>query len=117
MTDTKHRFESILHLLLGTTLILKGFDKFNSHPLIGGIMLLCGAIVIGYFVYMIATKKHSTAMHILIHIFEAMVSLFIAYIFFKEGKQYVQYGFIVAAIGFLIAAYMAIRNRSHKHAS
>jgi hypothetical protein len=116
MINKKHRLESIVHLLLGSTLLLKGFDKFHHHNLIGGTMLLCGAIVIGYVAYTIATKKHSRLMHILIHLFEALVSLFIAYIFFTEGKKYVQYGFIIAAIGFLIAVYVTMRKKNHKHA-
>ncbi|RYE39563.1 MAG: hypothetical protein EOP48_25625 [Sphingobacteriales bacterium] len=80
-------------------------------------MLLCGVIVIAYVVYTIVTKKHSSSMHILIHCFEALVSLFIAYIFFQEGKEFVQYAFIFAAIGFLIAAYISIRKRNHQPAS
>ena len=107
MVQRTHRLDSALHLLLGSTLIVKGYDKFHHHNILGGLMFLFGIIVLVYFVYMILTKKHSRTMHILIHLFEALVSLFIAYIFFKEGKKYVQYGFIVAAIGFFIATYVS----------
>jgi hypothetical protein len=114
MANIKHRLDSILHLLLGTTLILKGYDKVQHYNLLGGIMLLCGVIVIAYFISLILTKTHSRTMHILIHLFEALVSFFIAYIFFNEGKKYVQYLFILAGIGFLIATYVSIRKGKHK---
>jgi hypothetical protein len=54
-------------------------------------------------------------MHILIHFFEGLVSLFIAYIFFKEGKKYVHYGFILAAIGFFIATYVSFTKGKNEH--
>ena len=114
MVKNKHRLDSALHLLLGSTLILKGYDKFHHHNILGGLIFLFGIIVLVYFVYMILTKEHSRTMHILIHLFEALVSLFIAYIFFKEGKKYVPYVFILAAIGFLIATYVSIRKRKNE---
>lgn len=110
MVKNKHRLNSVIHLLLGSTLILKGYDKYSHHNILGGVMLLFGIIVLLYFIYTILKKKESRTMHILIHVFEALVSLFIAYIFFEEGKKYVQYGFILAAIGFFIAAYVSFTN-------
>lgn len=47
-------------------------------------------------------------MHILIHLFEAFVSLFLAYIYIQEDKKYVQYVFMVASIGFFIATYISL---------
>lgn len=101
---------SVLHLLLASTLILKGLDKMPQHNILGGLMLLFGIAVLGYFIYTVLKKKESRTMHILILIVEALASLFIAYIFFEEGKKYVQYGFLLAAIGFLISTFVVIRN-------
>ena len=115
MAKSSHRLDLMIHFLLGTTLILKGYDKFSHHNLLGSVIFLFGIIVLGYFVFMIVKKQGSRMMHIVIHLFEAVVSLFIAYIFFEEGKKYVQYGFILAAIGFIIAAIVTSRNRIGHH--
>ena len=54
-------------------------------------------------------------MHILIHLFEGLASLFTAYIFFEEGKKYLQYGFLLAAIGFFISVYVyAVKHKRTK---
>lgn len=113
MVNKRQRLNSALHLLLATTLILKGADKFAHHNILGGLMLLFGIIVFAYFIYTVLKKKENKTMHILILLFEALVSLFIAYIFFEDGKKYVQYGFILAAIGFLISTFVVIRQKDH----
>jgi hypothetical protein len=50
-------------------------------------------------------------MHILVHLFEALASLITAYIFYEEGKGYIHYFFILAAIGFFIAIYVYIQRK------
>lgn len=114
MSKVKHRLDLVIHFLLGSTLILKGLTKLPDHNVLGGLMFLFGVTVIVYFIYVLLKKEHSRVMHIIIHLFEALVSLFIAYIFFEEGKKYVQYVFILAAIGFIIAALVTSkRNEEH----
>lgn len=110
MGQKQQRLNSVLHLLLATTLILKGADKYPHHNVLGGLMLLFGIIVLFYFIYTVVKRKESRKMHIVILLFEALVSLFIAYIFFEDGKKYVQYVFILAAVGFFISAYIASRH-------
>ena len=53
-------------------------------------------------------------MHILIHLFEALASLFTAYIFYTDGKKYLQYVFVLAAIGFLVSVYVYIRKHKNR---
>lgn len=113
MSTIKHRIDSVVHFLLGSTLLLKGYDKFHHHNILGALMFLFGIIVMGYFFYLVLKQQHNRTMHIMILLFEALVSLFIAYIFIEEGKKYVQYGFILAAIGFLLAAYITFSKKKH----
>ena len=104
---TKNKLLSLIHhLIISVALILKGLDKFSHHKLLGGLIFCFGVIVLVYFVYVLLKQKESRTMHILIHLFEGLASLFTAYIFFEEGKKYLQYGFILAAIGFFISVYV-----------
>jgi len=108
MVGKNKLLHSIHHLLIAVALILKGVGKFDHHQVLGGLMICFGLIVLSYFIYLSNKRKESRTMHILIHLFEAFASLFAAYIFFVEGKKYLQYGFILAAIGFFISVYVYI---------
>ena len=103
MAGKNKLLHSIHHLLIAVALILKGISKLAHHPVLGGLILCFGLIILSYFIYLSSKRKESRAMHILIHLFEGFASLFTAYIFFVEGKKYLQYGFILAAIGFFIS--------------
>jgi len=113
MAAKNHLLHSFHHLLIGGVLVLKGFTKFGHHPLLGGLIFLFGIIILFYFFYSILKKTESRKMNIAIHIFEALVALFTAYIFWDEGKRYLQYASLLAAIGFFIAVYVyAKRNKA-----
>ncbi len=104
---TKNKLLSLIHhLIISVALILKGYDKFSHHKIFGGLIFCFGVIVLVYFIYVLLRQKESRTMHIFIHLFEGLASLFTAYIFFEEGKKYLQYGFILAAIGFFISVYV-----------
>lgn len=115
MENKKHKLNIVLHFLLATTLILKGIDKFPHHNVLGGLILLFGLVVLFYFIYTIARKKQSHTMHLIILSFEAIVSMFVAYIFYDEGKKYIQYFFVLAAMGFLISIFILLRKSTAKH--
>lgn len=108
MVGKNKLLHSIHHLLIGIALTLKGVSKFAHHQVLGGLIICFGLIVLSYFIYRITKQRESRTMHILIHLFEGVASLFTAYIFFVEGKKYLQYGFILAAIGFFISVYIYI---------
>lgn len=93
--------------------LLKGYDKFtHHHHVLGGLIFLFGLVALFYFLYMVFERKESRALHILIHLFEAFASLFTAYIFHAEGKKYLQYGLLLAAVGFFVSTYLYVqRNR------
>lgn len=114
----KNKFlQNILHLFIGIALVLKGFNKISHHPVLGGLILSFGLVILAYFVYLSITQKESRTMHISIHLFEAFASVFTAYIFFMEGKKYLPYVFLLAATGFFISVYLYMKNhrksRSH----
>jgi len=79
------------HLITGAVLVLKGSDKISHHPVIGSLVLLFGVLILGFFVYNLLQKRHSQHLELMVRWFEALVSLFIAYIFFTEGRTLIQY--------------------------
>ena len=95
--------DSLHHLLIGFALTLKGINKISHHPVIGSIILLFGIIILGYFLYIVIKKHTDKTLVYIIHWFEAIASLFTAYVFFEEGATYLPYAFLLAAIGFFIA--------------
>jgi energy-coupling factor transporter transmembrane protein EcfT len=110
MAGKKQLVHSIHHLMTGLVLILKGIDKISHHhALLGGLILLFGLIILSFFVYTVSHKKHSEKLELVVHWFEALVSLFIAYILFKEGKNLLPYVFLLAALGFFIAIFIHYR--------
>lgn len=111
MATKKYLLHSFHHFLIGGILVLKGFTKFDHHPLLGSLIILFGIIILLYFFYTILKKTESRKMNIAIHIFEALVAIFTAYIFWDEGKRYLQYASLLAAIGFFIAAYIHIKRK------
>ena len=108
MAGKQKVLHSIHHLLISVALILKGLSKFSHHPVLGALITCFGLIILSYFIYLSYKRMESRAMHILIHLFEGFASLFTAYIFFVEGKKYLQYGFILAATGFFISVFVYI---------
>lgn len=113
---TRNKLLSLIHhLIISVALLLKGYDKFSHHKLFGGLIFCFGVVILVYFVYVLLKQKENRTMHILIHLFEGLASLFTAYIFFEEGKRYLQYIFILAAIGFFISVYVfAVKHKSTK---
>ena len=113
MEGRKNKLNAITHLLVSFALVLKGLDKLShGHPVIGSILLAFGLIILFYFIYLARNKKHSVLLDDLVHLFEALAALFVAYIYYNEGSNYLHYVFLVAALGFFIAIYVSRKKRS-----
>ena len=98
---------TVVHVLIGFSLTLKGYDKFSHHhTIIGSIILAFGIIILFYFFYVLLKKHPSEKLNLLVHWCEALASLFTAYIYFTEGAKYLPYVFLLAALGFLISIYI-----------
>lgn len=108
MAKNKRLLHSLHHLLIGSTLIIKGADKVSHHHnVIGGLILAFGIIIIVFFFYTLFKEHLNKNLTLMVHWFEALVALFTAYVFFTEGKTYLPWVFILAAIGFLVAIYIS----------
>lgn len=100
---------SVHHFIIGCVLIIKGYDKISHHyNIIGGLILSFGIIIILYFIYVLLKRKQNKNLDAGVHFFEALVGLFTAYIFFKEGKVYLPYVCLIASIGFFISVYVSL---------
>ena len=80
---------SFHHVLTGAILTAKGIDKISHHYLfIGGLVLLFGLIILAFFFYTLLKKRRKESLELIIHWFEALISLLMTYIFFSEGAKY-----------------------------
>ncbi|HUM48376.1 MAG TPA: hypothetical protein PLD84_15700 [Chitinophagales bacterium] len=100
----KHRYGTIAHVMTGAVLILKGYAKITDHYAGVGSMILCfGLVIIGYVIYESRRKSHSPLLVMAVHFFEGLALLFTTYVYIDEGKTYIQYLTLAAAIGFFVA--------------
>ena len=106
MAGKKQLLHSIHHFLSGTVLIIKGVDKITHHAFIGSLLLLFGVVILTFFIYTLIKKQHGENLELVVRWFEALVALFMAYIFFSEGRTLLPYAFLLAAIGFFISIYV-----------
>ncbi len=103
MSILNHRFGTLAHALTGFALALKGYTKMTDHhAVIGGIILFSGLVIIGYVLYERKQKTHSRMLGVGIHFLEGLALLFTSWVYFEEGKTYLPYVTLIAAIGFFI---------------
>ena len=106
MQGRKHILHSLHHFLTGGALILKGSTKISHHAFIGSAILIFGILILAFFFYTLFKKHYGDKLELMVRWFEALVSLFTAYIFFTEGKTLLPYVFLLASIGFFISIYV-----------
>jgi len=107
----KEKLHLIAHFIMGCVFLFKGYDKFSHHNLIGGIIFFFGIVTLAYFFFSLTRKRKLETLTNLVHWFEALASLFTAYIFYTEGKTYILYVFLLAALIFFIAIYISHANK------
>ena len=115
----KKLLKSIHHLLTGFYLALEGYIELTHHHyLAGGVIGLSGLLIIGYFIYISRTKGEHHTLALLMSFSEAAALFFTTYIYFIDGKHYIQYVTLFAGICYLIGAIaMIIRQQRTKECS
>lgn len=109
MSGKRHLLHSIHHFITGAVLIIKGIDKISHHAIIGSLILLFGVLIFSFFIYTVSKKQHNQHnqnLELMVRWLEALVALFMAYIFFTEGKTLLPYVFLLASVGFFISIYV-----------
>jgi hypothetical protein len=106
----KSKLESFHHFAVAVILIAKGFAKIqHHHSIIGWTILLMGIVILAYFIFIKISKKHHTVFGILIHIFESLALFLTSYVYFQEGKTFLPYITLAAAVGFLMATFVHLK--------
>ena len=97
--------QAYIHIIIAVILIIKGFGKMSHHYfLIGGFVLLSGVCIIGYVMYERNKETHSPIRNIFVHLCEALMMLFVTYIYINEGTTYIKYfTFVISMILFINA--------------
>jgi uncharacterized membrane protein len=109
--ETKHKFESFSHLVVGILLLSKGYDKLSHHfPAIGIMMMLFGLLIIIYFFYQLKNRHHHKNLSITVHFLEGISLLLTAYVFYESEKKYLPYVVGIAGLLYLVAAFRLLNN-------
>lgn len=103
----KSKLESFHHFVVAVILIAKGFAKLqHHHSIMGWTILLMGLIILVYFIFIKFSKKPHSVLGILIHLFESLALFLTSYAYFQEGKSFLPYVTLLAAVGFLVATFV-----------
>ncbi len=103
---TKHSagLELIGHVLAAAALLLKGYDKIgHGHLAIGAALMLAGALLVAFFVYVLRTGRGHRAASALVCLFEALAMALVSWLYFEEGTRLIQYATLLAAAMYLFA--------------
>ncbi len=112
------RFRSLQHLISGAVLALKGFDKLQqSHLYIGAVLFALGIFVLAYFAFdRLTPDRGAKWLATIVHASEGFAFMSLAYLYFEEGKSYLPFAVLVAAVGFLAAALVhGLRSKRARH--
>ena len=113
----KKQLLSIHHFIVAVILMTKGFDKIQHHyNYIGWIIFVFGIAVLAYFIYVKISKKSRSFLELTIHLFESIALFLVTYVYFQEGKTLLPYVTLIAAIGFLIATFIHLKEHK-KHST
>lgn len=108
--SAKQKIESLPHLITGIFLMIKGFDKMQHHyQFIGLLITLFGVIIFAYYLYEQLSAGADRRLKLIVHIFECLTLLLTTYVFFREGKTYLPYATLLAALLFLVAIIIHLR--------
>lgn len=112
MAGDRHKIKHVYHLVIGLTLILKGWEKIEHHyAVLGAILVLFGLITLFYCVLLLRGAHWvGRRLHLGAHLFEALAMLFTSYVFFRDGKHYIQYVTLLAALGFFGSFLIMLRH-------
>lgn len=123
MSILKHKLRTLAHAVTGLALALKGYAKLTDHhAVIGSIILISGLTIIGYVLYDSRQQKHNRLLGTGIHFLEGLALLFTSWVYFEEGKTYLPYATLAAAIGFFVTVPVLYRknrgmNKKRSHDS
>lgn len=111
----KKQLVSIHHFVVALILLSKGFDKIqHHHSFIGWTILLLGVVILGYFIFLKIAKKPHESVVLLMHLFESIALFLTAYVYFQEGKTWLPYVTLLAAVGFLVATILHLFQHQKK---
>lgn len=109
MAKSSSKLELLGHFIVAAVLLFKGMDKVMiGHVLIRAVMIASGILVLLFLLYSIRTGRGHRMVKAVAFLFEALAMSLVTYLYFEEGKQYVQYATLAAAVLCLCASFMSV---------
>src|SRR3954471_11992175 len=88
---------NIGHFLTAVVIAMKGLDKVElGKPVIGSILVVIALIIATGTILHHRMEKYLKHFVAVIYISEAIVMSIVAYLYMKDGKQYIQYACLAA---------------------
>ncbi|MFY8005184.1 MAG: hypothetical protein ACOVNR_10070 [Chitinophagaceae bacterium] len=99
------------HIVMGILFITKGLGKINHHPLIAIFFLVIGLSIFSFYCWMKMKQKQNGFLKNLMHLLEGIALITTAYIFWQEGKHWLPYFTLIAALFFLFLFFKEWKNK------
>ena len=103
----KHRrnefFELIGHLCVGLSILMKGIDKVEHHPFIGGVLIFAGLLVIVFSIKHNKIESKFGKIKYFVFGVESVVMALIGYSYYQDGSNLIHYAYFIVALMFIAA--------------
>lgn len=106
------RLETLQGVLLSLLLILTGVQNFEGYPVMSSMVGLFGIALFAYSIFLVRRGRDSLFKVVMISL-EGLALVLTAYIYFSEGKVYLPYAILLAAIICFIGA-VILNNKRKK---
>ncbi|HET8885779.1 MAG TPA: hypothetical protein VFM70_05430 [Salinimicrobium sp.] len=114
MAHKKSKFEKIQFLLLSIVLFATAMNRMDAYPVMAYIIMGMSLILLLFFILGFVKKKKNHQLQVAGFICESIGLIFTAFVFLKDGKVFIPYMFILAAMGFFLAATIGFRRNRKK---
>ncbi|WP_373056856.1 hypothetical protein [Zunongwangia sp. H14] len=108
MKTKKEKLEIVQAVLVALLSLFTGFQNRLQFPFIGIINILLGIILIIGIIAFVKKKAHLNIKAVALAT-EAFSLLFAAYMYFSNGKQYLPYAFLLAALLCLAGVFIMLK--------
>lgn len=117
MAAKKSKFEKIQFLVMSIILATTAVNRLDDYPVMSYVILGFALILVGFFILGLIKKRENQRLQVIGFICESIGLVCTAFVYLKDGKVFIPYMFILAAMGFFLAATIGFRRSRKKKVS